>query len=92
MGPPPTWRGRFGARWYSGGEATWSAGWLECLHQLSPPIRASSHCVDAWQPRLWPNHLNPCLADQGVMLVVVGGHEMHIFTANISTFHSRYRR
>jgi hypothetical protein len=24
--------------------------------------------------------------------VIVGGHKMHIFTANIPTFHSRYRR
>jgi hypothetical protein len=23
---------------------------------------------------------------------VVGGHKMHIFTANIPTFHARYRR
>jgi hypothetical protein len=25
-------------------------------------------------------------------VVAVGGHKMHIFTANIPTFHSRYRR
>jgi hypothetical protein len=32
-GPPPTWRGRFGARWRSGGQAKWPADRVE----RSPP-------------------------------------------------------
>jgi hypothetical protein len=29
MGPPLTWRGRFGSRWRSDGQATWPAGRVE---------------------------------------------------------------
>jgi hypothetical protein len=34
------------------------AGWSG-LHQLSPSTRASPSHVDAWQPKLGPNHLKP---------------------------------
>jgi hypothetical protein len=44
-----------------------SAGWSG-LHRLSPPTRASPPRVDAWQPRLGPNHLKPWLISQGVWL------------------------
>jgi hypothetical protein len=61
MGPPLTWRGRFGARWWLTGQATWPAGRVE----RPPPTRASPHCVDTWQPRLGLNHLKPWPASQG---------------------------
>jgi hypothetical protein len=62
MRHPPTWRDRFGTRSWSGGQATWSVGWVE----LPPPARASPPHVDVRQPMLRPNHLKPWLADQGV--------------------------
>jgi hypothetical protein len=53
MGPPPTWRGRFGVRWWPAGQATWPASQVE-----RPPLtRASPPHVDVWQPRLGLNHL-----------------------------------
>jgi hypothetical protein len=55
MGPPPTWRGRFGARW-------WPAGWVE----HPPPTWASPPHVDTWQPRRRSNRLKPWPAGQGV--------------------------
>jgi hypothetical protein len=53
MGPPPTWRDRFGARWWPAGQATWSTGQVE----RPPPTRASPPRVDAWQRRLGTNRL-----------------------------------
>jgi hypothetical protein len=48
MGPQPTWRCRFGTRW-------WPVGLVE-----RPPLtRASPRHVDAWQLRLGPNCLKP---------------------------------
>jgi hypothetical protein len=47
---------------------------------------------------LWSLGFNSffCLRDEQNSMCVcvwgVGGHKMHIFTANIPTFHSRYRR
>jgi hypothetical protein len=38
MGPPSTWRGRFGARWWPAGQATWPAGWVEW-----PPLTFSTN-------------------------------------------------
>jgi hypothetical protein len=55
MEPPPTWRGRFGTRWWPGGQATWPAGRVE----QPPPTRASPPRVGTWQPRLGPNCLKP---------------------------------
>jgi hypothetical protein len=64
MGPPPTWRGWFGARWWPSGQAKWPASRVE-----RPPLpRGSPPRVDGWQPRLRQNHLKPELADQGVGL------------------------
>jgi hypothetical protein len=55
MGPPPTQKGRFGARWWWGGQAKWPAGQV-----LWPPLtRPSPPRVDTWQPRLGPTHLKP---------------------------------
>jgi hypothetical protein len=55
MGPPLTWRGWFGARWWLAGQAMWPAGWVE-----RPPLTwAFPPHVDAWQPRLGPNRLKP---------------------------------
>jgi hypothetical protein len=62
MGPPPTWRGWFGARWRPGGQATWPADQVD----RPPPTRPSPPRVDAWQPRLGPNRLKPWPADEGV--------------------------
>jgi hypothetical protein len=53
MGPPPTWRGRFGARWRPDGQATWLVGRLE----WPPPTQPSLSRVDGWQPRLGLNRL-----------------------------------
>jgi hypothetical protein len=48
MGPPLTWRGWFGTKWWPGGQATWLAGRVE-----QPPLTwASPPRVDAWQPKL----------------------------------------
>jgi hypothetical protein len=55
MGPPPTWRGWFSARWRPGSQATWPAGRVD----QPPPTRPSPPCVYAWQPRLGPNRLKP---------------------------------
>jgi hypothetical protein len=57
MGPPTTWRGQFGARW-------WPAGRVE----RSPPTQPSPPRVDTWQPRLEPNHLKPWPAGQGAII------------------------
>jgi hypothetical protein len=62
MGPPLTWRGWFGTKWWSGGQATWLAGRVE-----RPPLTwASPPRVDVWQPRLGRNRLKPWPASQGV--------------------------
>jgi hypothetical protein len=62
MGPPPTWRGQFGATWWLDDQAMWPASRVE-----QPPLtRASPPRVDAWQPRLEPNRLKPWPASQGV--------------------------
>jgi hypothetical protein len=62
MGPPLTWRIRFGAKWWPVGQAMWSAGQVEQL----PPTRASPPRVDMWQPRFGLNCLKPWPAGQGV--------------------------
>jgi hypothetical protein len=62
MGPPPTWISRFGARWWSSGQATWLTGRVD----RPPPAQASPPLVDAWQPRLGLNLLKPWLVSQGV--------------------------
>jgi hypothetical protein len=53
MGPPLTWGGQFGARWWLAGQAMWPVGRVEWL----PPTRAFPPRVDVWQPSLGPNRL-----------------------------------
>jgi hypothetical protein len=68
MGPPPTWRGRFGAWWWPTGQDTWPAGRVE-----RPPLtRASPPRVDVWQPSLRLNCLKPWPASQSLGLLVLG--------------------
>jgi hypothetical protein len=62
MEPPLTWRGRFGARWWLAGQATWPVGQVE----RPPPTRASPPRVDAWQPSFGSNRLKPWSAGQEV--------------------------
>jgi hypothetical protein len=62
VGPPLTWRGRFGTRCWPAGQAKWLATRVE-----RPPLtRASPPHVDAWQPSVTPNCLKLWLAGQGV--------------------------
>jgi hypothetical protein len=55
MGPPPTWRGQFGTRWWPASQATWPVGWVE----RPPPTQASPCRVDVWQSRLGLNRFKP---------------------------------
>jgi hypothetical protein len=73
MRPPPTWRGRFGTRWWSTGQATWSAGRVERAPlTFSTDSGFSSSCrhiaTKAWaeppqtlaaRPRCWAGRSAP---------------------------------
>jgi hypothetical protein len=62
MGPPSTWRSRFGARWWPAAKPHGRPGEWSGFHRLSPPTRASPSRVDAWQPSFGSNHLKTWLA------------------------------
>jgi hypothetical protein len=54
--------------------------WLGTHTRRTPP---GSQNMPSWAGALSPREST---------VIAVGGHKMHIFTFNIPTFHSRYRR